>query len=461
MDLLEPSEKRTRCPYKGDASYWSVRAGGKVAGTRVGLSRADRRGTSARGLLAFYWHSMDEWLEEDEVGDRARARPLPPGRRAAHLAPRPRVGERRGARRVTAPAGDLFETGLPPAGTSRARTCDWTCSRRATRAPDAPTRASPPTGRSATRTTWCGRIPDPLREAGADPGPPGVLQRARRHRGGRRAAGTAGDAVVPRARARRSLLSAGRTGRPEQVLRVDAQQDSPRAQARAGGEWWRTPPRSGRGSGASASRTHAVRDPGALEQGTGVRQARPAGPACGRAAGGQRRPPARGDLRGAPPPCAGAARRASRRPPGVVRPGGSATSAAKVPRDTGARRPWTATVAPARDGAATTTERDRTVSRRRRRATTARGSRPGALRRPPVRSPAAWRPRCAPRRVGLARAGAGTANWRRTGARRAARRAACRRGSSRRPRAPARRRPRAPRRARPLARVVRAQLEAP
>src|SRR5215212_10143847 len=28
MDLLAPSAKHTTCPYKGEASYWSVRAGG-------------------------------------------------------------------------------------------------------------------------------------------------------------------------------------------------------------------------------------------------------------------------------------------------------------------------------------------------------------------------------------------------------------------------------------------------
>jgi len=30
MDLLEPTDTATRCPYKGVASYWSVRAGGTV-----------------------------------------------------------------------------------------------------------------------------------------------------------------------------------------------------------------------------------------------------------------------------------------------------------------------------------------------------------------------------------------------------------------------------------------------
>jgi uncharacterized protein (DUF427 family) len=31
MDLLEAMEHTTHCPFKGDASYWSVRAGYKVA----------------------------------------------------------------------------------------------------------------------------------------------------------------------------------------------------------------------------------------------------------------------------------------------------------------------------------------------------------------------------------------------------------------------------------------------
>jgi uncharacterized protein (DUF427 family) len=30
MDLLNESEKRTACPYKGTASYWSVESGGKA-----------------------------------------------------------------------------------------------------------------------------------------------------------------------------------------------------------------------------------------------------------------------------------------------------------------------------------------------------------------------------------------------------------------------------------------------
>src|SRR3954469_23978200 len=31
MDLLEPTDKHTHCPYKGDASYWTIRVGDRVS----------------------------------------------------------------------------------------------------------------------------------------------------------------------------------------------------------------------------------------------------------------------------------------------------------------------------------------------------------------------------------------------------------------------------------------------
>ena len=66
-DLLVPSDKRTTCPYKGEASYWSVHAGGKVAADAVwGYPEPIDGAPPLAGHLAFYWHSMDEWLEEDE-----------------------------------------------------------------------------------------------------------------------------------------------------------------------------------------------------------------------------------------------------------------------------------------------------------------------------------------------------------------------------------------------------------
>ena len=67
MDLLVPSEKHTHCPYKGDASYWSVRAGGQVAEDAVwSYPEPLEDAPPLAGYFAFYWDRMDEWLEEDE-----------------------------------------------------------------------------------------------------------------------------------------------------------------------------------------------------------------------------------------------------------------------------------------------------------------------------------------------------------------------------------------------------------
>jgi uncharacterized protein (DUF427 family) len=67
MDLLEPSDKRTTCPYKGEASYWSVQAGGKVAADAVwSYPQPLPDAPPLAGYFAVYWHTIDEWLEEDE-----------------------------------------------------------------------------------------------------------------------------------------------------------------------------------------------------------------------------------------------------------------------------------------------------------------------------------------------------------------------------------------------------------
>ena len=67
MDLLVPSDKHTTCPYKGEASYWSVHAGGKVSEDAV-WSYPDPLADAPpiAGYYAFYWRKMDEWFEEDE-----------------------------------------------------------------------------------------------------------------------------------------------------------------------------------------------------------------------------------------------------------------------------------------------------------------------------------------------------------------------------------------------------------
>jgi uncharacterized protein (DUF427 family) len=66
-DLLEPSDKHTTCPRKGEASYWSVRAGDRVAQNAVWRYPEPIDGCpDISGHVAFYWDKMDSWWEEDD-----------------------------------------------------------------------------------------------------------------------------------------------------------------------------------------------------------------------------------------------------------------------------------------------------------------------------------------------------------------------------------------------------------
>ncbi|HSL00741.1 MAG TPA: DUF427 domain-containing protein [Rubrobacteraceae bacterium] len=67
IDLLEKSDHTTHCPYKGDATYWSLRVGEKVAENAVwGYPEPIEGAPLFAGLVAFYWNKMDHWYEEDE-----------------------------------------------------------------------------------------------------------------------------------------------------------------------------------------------------------------------------------------------------------------------------------------------------------------------------------------------------------------------------------------------------------
>ena len=66
-DLLEPTDKATICPYKGEASYWSVVVGDRVARDAVWSYRDPLPGrTDIKGYMALYWNRMDAWCEEDD-----------------------------------------------------------------------------------------------------------------------------------------------------------------------------------------------------------------------------------------------------------------------------------------------------------------------------------------------------------------------------------------------------------
>ena len=68
MDLLVSSVMKSRCPVKGDASYFSIRAGDKVAENAAWSYESSSAAAEAiKDHIAFEWPKMDKWMEEDEV----------------------------------------------------------------------------------------------------------------------------------------------------------------------------------------------------------------------------------------------------------------------------------------------------------------------------------------------------------------------------------------------------------
>ena len=66
-DLLEATDKRSHGPHKGQAAYWSVTVGDRVAPNAL-WSYQDPlpERTDIKGYLALSWHRMEAWFEEDE-----------------------------------------------------------------------------------------------------------------------------------------------------------------------------------------------------------------------------------------------------------------------------------------------------------------------------------------------------------------------------------------------------------
>lgn len=113
-DLLVASERTTHCPYKGDASYRSIRVGETVREDAVWSYPEPLPGApSLAGYVAFQWDAIDEWWEEVE---RLVAHPRDPYHRCDAIDADRHVVVRVGgevvaeSRRPTL----LFETGLSP-----------------------------------------------------------------------------------------------------------------------------------------------------------------------------------------------------------------------------------------------------------------------------------------------------------------------------------------------------------
>jgi uncharacterized protein (DUF427 family) len=113
-DLLHPTDHTTHCPFKGDASYWSIRVGDDERENAVWSYPQPVEGAPPlKRLLAFYFDAVDEWWEEAE---RIGVHPRDPYHRCDVARSDRHVVVRVGSEVVadsTRPTL-LFETGLPP-----------------------------------------------------------------------------------------------------------------------------------------------------------------------------------------------------------------------------------------------------------------------------------------------------------------------------------------------------------
>jgi uncharacterized protein (DUF427 family) len=66
-DVLEPTDRHTHCPKKGEASYYTIRAGGEAVENGAWYYPEPLESAPfIRGLIAFYFDRMGRWLEESE-----------------------------------------------------------------------------------------------------------------------------------------------------------------------------------------------------------------------------------------------------------------------------------------------------------------------------------------------------------------------------------------------------------
>ncbi len=113
-DLLQAAERHTHCPKKGDASYYTIRAGDRVIenGAWYYPDPLPAAPPELRGLIAFYFDRMDRWLEEAEEID---VHPRDPYHRIDVIETDRHVRILLGGEVLadTSRALALFETGLP------------------------------------------------------------------------------------------------------------------------------------------------------------------------------------------------------------------------------------------------------------------------------------------------------------------------------------------------------------
>ena len=66
-DFLKRTDHRSHCPFKGDASYWTLAVGDRQVENAVwGYEQPIEAAAPIKGYMAFYWNKVDHWFEEDE-----------------------------------------------------------------------------------------------------------------------------------------------------------------------------------------------------------------------------------------------------------------------------------------------------------------------------------------------------------------------------------------------------------
>ena len=113
-ELLEPSDKQTHCPHKGQASYRSIRVGDRFEPDAVwNYPEPIDPAAFLSGHAAFYWGKLDEWWVEDE---QVFGHPRDPYHRIdTYRTTRPvRVSVDGEVVAESTRAVALFESGLPP-----------------------------------------------------------------------------------------------------------------------------------------------------------------------------------------------------------------------------------------------------------------------------------------------------------------------------------------------------------
>jgi adenylate cyclase len=67
MEYLQRTEHRTHCPFKGNASYWTIEVGNQLADNTVwAYENSLDEAKDIQGYLAFTWSAMEAWYEDEQ-----------------------------------------------------------------------------------------------------------------------------------------------------------------------------------------------------------------------------------------------------------------------------------------------------------------------------------------------------------------------------------------------------------